>query len=407
MTTKPRIFLAVAFLCFALAPVAALGWGSKGHAMCARIASRRMPQYAPAFFRNAVERLAYLSSDPDRWRSSSSQALSHVNAPDHYFDLEVWGTDQFPNSRYDLIVLAIKKGIIHYDPLAAANRPGTSGGDRFVSDLGTAPYAVAETAAKLVSTFRDWRDCSEDTLVKGQIEESVIYLAGVLAHYVTDLGNPLHCTVHFNGWAQEYPNPKNYPVGRAASEIHARFEEDYVDRSIDEKDIEPLILPARSVSSWISDMEKFIRHNNAFVEQLYTLDKAGAFGSGNEPQGAKPFVAGRLAEAASMLRDVWTAAWELSGDEWLNGRAVLYPRERKTVLQLLRERYRIQTIEHDGKIEVVSIGNRKNGIDGRVWQMYVNNRRSDSGRPVDTYIPAAGERIDFRFEKPAADQKNR
>ncbi|MGD0101060.1 MAG: hypothetical protein ABSC60_11995, partial [Acidobacteriota bacterium] len=141
----------------------------------------------PAFFLNSIERLAYLSSEPDRWRTSSSQALYQVSAPDHYFDLEAWGTDPLPNSRYDLVVLSVKKGIVHYDPLAAGNRQGLPGGDKFVSDVGTAPYAVAETVAKLISNFRDWRESKEDTdaarLVRGQIEDSIIYLSGVLAHY--------------------------------------------------------------------------------------------------------------------------------------------------------------------------------------------------------------------------------
>jgi hypothetical protein len=196
----------------------------------------------------------------------------------------------------------------------------------------------------------------------------------VLAHYVTDLGNPLHCTVHFNGWAEGYPDPKTFPAGRAANEIHARFEDNYVNSAIEEKDVEPLISPPRRVDSWISDMEAFVRRGNGFVDELYALDKAGAFGSGNEPQQAKLFVAARLADAASMLRDVWTAAWVLSQEEWLNERITASPRPGKTVLQILRERYRVETAARDGVIEVVGIGNRKNGIEGRTWQMYVNNR---------------------------------
>lgn len=151
-----------------------------------------------------------------------------------------------------MVVLSIKKGIIHYDPLAAESRRGALDGDKFVSDVGTAPYAIAETACKLVSTVRGWRDCPEDTdtarLDKAQIEDSIIYLASVLAHYVSDLGNPLNCTVHFNGWAERYPNPKSFPVGRAANEIHSRFEDNYVKSAIEGKDVEPLISPPRQ---WI------------------------------------------------------------------------------------------------------------------------------------------------------------
>jgi hypothetical protein len=400
---KYRSLLPVAFLAIALIPITASGWGDKGHALCARIAGHQLPQDLPAFFRNAVERLAYLSSEPDRWRTSSIQALNQVSAPDHYFDLEAWGADPLPASRYDLVILSIKKNIVHYDPLAAGSKRGVSGGDKFVSDVGTAPYAVAETAAKLISTFRDWRESTTDTAaaraIRGQIEDSIIYLAGVLAHYVTDLGNPLHCTVHYNGWVEGYPNPNGFPVGSAANGIHSRFEVDFVNSDVGEKDIEPLLSPPRHIGSWVSDMEAFLRRNNAYVEQVYSLDKAGAFGSGKESSGAKPFVAARLADAASLLRDVWISAWIISSEEWLNERVPVFPRAGKTVLELLRERYRVETTDHDGAVEVVGIGNRKNGIDGRTWRMYNNNLPAASGRSINTYKPASGERIDFRFDK--------
>ena len=403
MTKKYRVIVPTVLLAIALIPINAVGWGDKGHAMCARIAARRLRPEVPAFFRKAVERLAYLSAEPDRWRTSSTPALYQVSAPDHYFDLEAWGTDPLPASRYDLVILSVKKNIVHYDPLTAGKSRGVPGGDRFVSDVGTAPYAAAETAAKLISTFRDWRDSAKDTEAarrnRGQIEDSIIYLAGVLAHYVADLGNPLHCTVHYNGWMEGYPNPNNFAAGRAANGIHSRFEADFVNNAAGEKDIEPLLSPPHGLGSWVSEMEAFTRRNNAFVEQVYSLDKAGAFGSGSESPGAKPFVAARLADSASMLRDAWTAAWMIAGEEWLNDRVLVFPRAGKTVLELLRERYRVETANHGGMVEVIGIGNRRNGIDGRTWRMYSNNLPAASGRPINTYTPASGERIDFRFEK--------
>jgi hypothetical protein len=81
------------------------------------------------------------------------------------------------------------------------------------------------------------RDAADNTdgarLIKRQIEQSIIYLGGVLGHYAADLGNPMHCTVHFNGWAEGYPNPKNFPVGRDANGLHSRFESNYVNNAIE------------------------------------------------------------------------------------------------------------------------------------------------------------------------------
>lgn len=398
-----------ALICLVLMSVCAFAWGEKGHEMSARIAVRSLPGDMPQFFRNAGKRLVYLCPEPDRWFTYSSPALLALNAPDHYFDMEVWGSDRLPPSRYDLVVLGIQKGIIHYDPLAPRefrNAPAPNP-NKYVSDLGTAPYAVAEMAGKLVVNLKQWRDASDDTeaarTIKQQLQESVIYLAGVLGHYVTDLGNPLHCTVHHNGWAEGYPNPKGFAAAGRGQSLHARFESIYVGRAISEKDIEPLLSAPHRVGPWVAGMEQFLRRNNGFVEELYTLEEKGAFGSGQEPAEAKAFTAARLADSASMLRDVWQTAWAISGEEWLNDRATFYPEPGKTVLELLRARYHVVTETNNGLVEVVQIGNRKNGLDGRHWQMYLNN--APARQPVDEFVPAAGDRVDFRFEKTAAVDK--
>jgi hypothetical protein len=389
-------------VCLALLVAPALGWQEKGHEMSARLAAQALPSDLPPFFRNAVERLVYLCPEPDRWYTLSSPALQRLNAPDHYFDLEAWGVDPIPDNRYDLVMVAVKKGIIHYDPAAPRDRGGAPSQDKYVSDLGTAPYAVSEMAGKLVANFKHWRESTGDTeearLARHQMEESIIYVAGVLGHYVTDLANPLHCTVHHNGWAEGYPNPRGFAAAGRGQDLHSRFEGAYVNRAISEKDIEPQLSPPHRVGPWVRDMEQFIRRNNGFVEQLYTLEQKGAFGSGREPPEAKQFTAARLADAASMLRDVWHTAWLVSGEEWLSDRVVVYPGLGKTVLQLLRERYRVETAERDGTTEVTAIGNRKNGLDGRTWRLYIDN--TPAARPVDRYVPGTDERVDFRFEKP-------
>ena len=45
------------------------------------------------------------------------------------------------------------------------------------------------------------------------------------------------------------------------------------------------------------------------MEQIYRWDHEAAFGEGKEPAAAKPFTIARLAEGATMLRDLWYTAW--------------------------------------------------------------------------------------------------
>ncbi len=388
MNREPARLGQAALLCIILTVTvpSVFGWGEKGHQMCARVAAGALPSDMPEFFRAARERLAYLCPEPDRWFTQSSQALQRINAPDHYFDLEAWGADAIPQSRYDLVLAAVKKGIV--------------GDNKYVSNLGTAPVAISELAGKLVANFRQWREADPDSLARRQIEESIIYNAGIVAHYVTDLAQPLHCTVHFNGWAEGYPNPNKFPGGRGVN-IHSRFEINFVDKAVPEKDIASRVAATpHRLGQWVPDMEQFIRRNNGFVEQLYMLDQKGAFGSGSEPAEAQAFTAARLADGATMLRDLWYSAWAVSGEEWMNDRVFVYSRAGATVLELLRENHKIETRKNGDSEDVVAIGNRKNGLDGRKWRWYLNNQpqTEDAAR----HVTAQGERIDWRFEKAAA-----
>ena len=149
----------------------AFAWGSRGHEISARAAVNALPKDFPAFFLAAKERLVYLCPEPDRWKGGqSAMALGALNVPDHYFDLEYWGADPIPATRYALLFAAYKRGLVD------DKKP--------VSDLGTAPVAIAEFADKLTTNFREWRDTREDTdaarMIRHQIEESIIYLAGVM-----------------------------------------------------------------------------------------------------------------------------------------------------------------------------------------------------------------------------------
>jgi hypothetical protein len=365
----------------------AFAWGTKGHEISARAAVNALPKDFPAFFLAAKERLVYLCPEPDRWKGGqTAPALGALNPPDHYFDLEYWGADPIPTTRYALLFAAYKRGLVD--------------DKKSVSDLGTAPVAIAEFADKLTTNFREWRDTREDTeaerLIRHQIEEDIIYLAGVMAHFVTDLGNPLHCTVHFNGWATGYPNPNGYPGVQEARGIHSRFESQFVDQAVNEKDL-PALLPApHRAGPWVAEMERFLRRNNGLAEQIYQLDRRGAFGSGQEPPEALPFTLQRLADAAGELRDAWVAAWLNSGDEWMAEPVMVFGRGGKTLLELLRERHHVETKTYPFGQMVTAIGNRTNGLDGHNWMYYLDGKHGEQS--ADKYVPADNERVVWRFE---------
>jgi hypothetical protein len=55
--------------------------------------------------------------------------------------------------------------------------------------------------------------------------------------------------------------------------------------------------------------------SNALVDELYTLDRDGAFDPMKKPGPAGlTFASDRLAVGASVLRDLWWSAWRNSGE---------------------------------------------------------------------------------------------
>ena len=275
---------------------AALAWGPDGHFLSARAAARALPGEMPAFFRQSVEELAYLCSEPDRWRDKGrSPALTAHTSADHWMHMENI-QPALPATRYEFL-------------LANVGRKNAAGRPLTVEDLGTVAYAIAEYAERLTGEFRRWRAAPEETAeqrrVKRQIEQSIIYTGGVLGHWITDPANPLHATAHHNGWDPELPNPREF----AGKGIHGRFEADYVRANIAEGDIAARIGPPRAAGGWLEEAERHLRASQALVEKVYELDQQVPFGSGQESAEAKALAAGRLAAGAALLRDVWHSAW--------------------------------------------------------------------------------------------------
>ncbi len=272
-------------------------WGAKGHEMTARVAVRALPPDMPEFFRRAEVELGYLCPEPDRWRVEEREpALRGLADRDHVIQYERIDRP-LPRNRYEFL-------------LQYVGRAKPSGGAYTYGEIGFAPYAIAEHSEMLTVNFMLWRkalDASDtDRRIKRQIEQNIIHIAGLLAHFVTDTGQPLHTTYHVNGWIAEAPNPHGY-TGAA---IHRRFETDYVRDRIEETDFVQLVVREPKVlGPWLDEAMNHIRRSFENVERVYQLDQETPFGSGRESGAARRFTAERLAFSATALRDFWYSAW--------------------------------------------------------------------------------------------------
>ena len=262
-------------------------WGDEGHRYINRVAAERMPDDMPAFFKQAADRLSFLGPEPDRWRDNKElySALREFNGPDHFIDIDKPEEfESLPNDRY-------KYG----DWLRARGKEPT--------DIGFLPYSILEGYQKMQVLFRLWRD-KNNAAERDQIEQNIIYYAGVMGHYVADGSQPLHTTIHFNGWSTS-SNPNLY----TREPLHWRFEGEYVKAQIRIEDFSPMVRAAQRLDDPFPDIMRFLFESFSKVEDLYRMDKTNRWEAGNTNPDSKKFVATRLAAGAQMLANLWYTAW--------------------------------------------------------------------------------------------------
>jgi hypothetical protein len=279
---------------------AAQAWGLKGHQMQVRVAFHALPADMPAFFLKSEEALVLLGTEPDRWRTPQSPALTEATGPDHSFSWEL-SPKPLPPDRTQFLAALSASGELNRRPLT-------------MKRFGTAPYAIQEWAEMLTGAFQRWRAMPENTetqrFLKGRHQESILFMAGVLAHWVMDVSQPMHCSIHILGWDASTENPNNYTTSR---DIHGRYETEYVEAAIRAEDVASRLKePAKVLGPWLEATTPYVEACNSHVEQIYRWDREVRFGSGKEPEAAKAFTADRLAEGAHMLRDVWYTCWTKS-----------------------------------------------------------------------------------------------
>jgi hypothetical protein len=284
-----RIFLpAAGFICLVLPPQAAHAWGNGGHLLINKLAAGNLPADVPAFLRSqaAMDEIEYLGPEPDRWRSRAEPELNAAQSPEHFFDLEAADAlGPLPHKRFDFLAKAY----------AAHQNPDV---------IGLQPWEADEVWERLKAAMRQYRNLQASGQSTQQVEAAIIFYAGWLGHYVGDGSQPLHVTIHYNGWVGA--NPNGYTTEH---HIHSQFETAFVEANIHAPDVQAKMTPAQVLSGdMFDDYIAYLRHTATYVEKVYQLEKAGGFTGAGTPE-SRDFAAERLAAGASMLRDMIYTAW--------------------------------------------------------------------------------------------------
>ncbi|HMF78895.1 MAG TPA: hypothetical protein VK604_24775 [Bryobacteraceae bacterium] len=303
----PLAILSIFLLC---------SWGSRGHMAANKAAIDAMPADGPSFLANYREWIAATGPLPDSWRYPSEPYSKIFEDPNHG-----WFREQFafmatiPRSRYEFVLR------LYDEYLAIKDKDAARAKLTNVRWTGTLPYAAMENFDRMKSAMRLYRQSLKDTSDAGKaqsenLRRDIAFYVGWLGHYTADGAQPLHDTIHHDGW--QGPNPHGYTTDHA---VHGRFESKFVDSiGLTESDLQPLVSskPARVLNDPFAAMIHHLNDASTHVEQIYCLDQAGAL---NDPHNkeAAALVKSQLSNAALLLRDLTYTAWIQSGEPQSRG----------------------------------------------------------------------------------------
>jgi len=306
--------------CFAAA-TSAQAWGLAGHTIIGQAAMARLPAALPAFVRThaAQSEITYLQAEEDRLKigEEDEAAWAREWPTDHYVDV---GDDGTIGGAVSLLALPATRD--DFDQALERSQPPV---DPY--RVGFLPYAILEGYEQVRSDFALWRQAVADAdrlrgsarsaaqAIVAERQQLTIHDIGIFSHFVGDGSQPLHVTVHYNGWGS-YPNPQGFTQSRST---HSNFESAFVERFLTTADVLPLVGPVRaSALTPLAEIEAYLKATNDQVVPLYQLEKTGGFSlsdarSAAHLQGVQ-FTAQRLAAGSQMLDSLILTAWQTSSD---------------------------------------------------------------------------------------------
>ena len=286
-----RAFTAALMVSVLFLPVPAFAWGQKGHSIVNEVAIDLAASKLPPFMNAGREHLIFNGFEPDRWRIEGRSPMNIAQELDHQIDEEQWGAfSTLPADRYAFIKQLSER---HID-----------------LKIGYLPYAIIENYGRLVNAFRYLRD-PRNAKDQASLSANAVYVAGVLGHYVADGCQPMHVSIHFNGWTDGVANPKNFTTDR---KLHSRYETLYVNAALDTARVRSHArAPERLPNVWGS-MQQYLSQTFSELEPVYELEKTGEFNPDKPSTKSTELIASQLARASTLLGDLWYTAWMESAE---------------------------------------------------------------------------------------------
>jgi hypothetical protein len=296
----------------ALVAVAALtigqpswAWEHTGHEWISGIAIEKLPESVPAFVRTpqSMAAVARMGNEPDLWKGAG-RTHDAERDPAHFINLADDGAimgvlpySELPPTREQYDTLLRARGFTQYR-------------------AGYLPYSIVDGWQQVAKDFAYWRAALKGVETATAAEDRAFFESerklremltlrdiGVWSHFPGDASQPLHVSVHFDGWGN-YPNPNGYTTGK----IHSYFEGEFVKENLSRAMVAAEVGPYAPCGCSIEERTKtLILRSLAQVVPLYALQKEGGFVHGDRRGIA--FATDRLAAGAIATRNMIVDAW--------------------------------------------------------------------------------------------------
>jgi hypothetical protein len=297
-------------------------WGVRGHTVANLAAVEGITQDGPVFLRAQKAYIGHLGTIPDTWRSPSEPYLRISEDANHGWYTE--GFDFIPNPPHSRTEFTLR---VYDEYLKNKSKDPERAKLLNIRYTGLQAYSMIEGYERIKAGMRLYRNASspeeanrvnigsiyasispllgDRAQVQQMLANDIAFYMGWVGHYVADAAQPLHNSIHHDGWSGA--DPKGYTRD---PNIHGRFESQYVDLiGVTEEDVlkymrkEPRLLD----NVWKAVLDHSLEARG-FTEDVYRLDLRGAFGKKDDAE-ARELVCKRLAAGAGFLRDLAYTAW--------------------------------------------------------------------------------------------------
>lgn len=241
MNNRIAAALKIALFCALALTASSRAWFGMGHMRSAARTLAAVEGQMPAFFIEGRDMICHFSTEPDLFTVyAGPKDLYKGEIGNHYFHVEMVNLAELPDNREDFLLWAGQKGLK-------------------IREVGTAPYAVIETAGKLSLAFAEYRQWPENPAVRFKC----LYYAGVLAHYAQDVCMPLHTTKHYDGRQDDPNTPPKKGIHRKIDALFSQVNDD----ALADLDLAEL-KPVTDLHAAVIDA---LRASHAHVDTAYAL----------------------------------------------------------------------------------------------------------------------------------------